>query len=424
VANEWYCEVAGRTYGPLGDQELMRMAGAGKLAPTDRVRLGKQGAWAQAASVRGLAFRSSATPPPLPPAAGVASQGQPVLAALRCPKCGGEKIALKPWTVSRLFAITFGACIISFAVMGLIIIAFVFAFPNALAGGNVDVIDRRSGRVIEHDVPSSGPAIIALVVGGVPVLLSFPVAVTVLTLTFRLPLEPRCETCQNAWSGRYGWPLLSGYSFIHVTKVILKSQLDIGKNKENVLVIRGRKNLLVICGAVILACLLLLAGVLVPFIMYGMNGPRHRGDDRRGKGAVVAKFSGLLEQLQSPEKQTRIRAAEALGEIDLQAVKAAIAAIRADPSRQMDAGVDLVDLGPEPRETALVALAPLLRDKDKEVCSAAAEAVRKIGPVAQGTVQRLVVQRLMQLRDSADPSLRARADEALRKIDPEFVPKD
>jgi hypothetical protein len=302
---------------------------------------------------------------------------------------------------------------ISFAVMGLVVIAFVFAFPNALAGSNVDVIDRRTGRVVEHDVPSSGPAIIALVVGGVPVVLSFPVAVTLLTLTFRLPLEPKCETCQNSWSGRYGWPLLSGHSFGAVTMAIFKLQMDLKK----------RENGLAFCGAAALAGLLLvLAGILV--LVISMNGPRHRGDDGRGKGAVVAKFSGLLAQLTSPEKQTRIEAAEALGEIDLQAVKAAIAALRADPSRQMDARVDLGELGAEPKETALVALAPLLRDKDKEVCSAAAEAVRKIGPVAERTVQRLVVQRLMQLRDSPDPSLRARADEALRKIDPEFVPKD
>ncbi len=51
---EWYCMIEGRVEGPVSDQGLRHLAGSGRLAPTDQVRRGGEGAWVAASRCRGL----------------------------------------------------------------------------------------------------------------------------------------------------------------------------------------------------------------------------------------------------------------------------------------------------------------------------------------------------------------------------------
>jgi hypothetical protein len=75
MADEWYCEIAGREVGPLSSQQLRTMAAKGQIWPNDRVRRGEQAPWLPAQNVKGLfspaaepaAPRAPAPPSPPPP---------------------------------------------------------------------------------------------------------------------------------------------------------------------------------------------------------------------------------------------------------------------------------------------------------------------------------------------------------------------
>ena len=54
MADEWYCEIAGREIGPLSSEQLRVMAAKGQILPSDCVRQGSQGSWILARQVRGL----------------------------------------------------------------------------------------------------------------------------------------------------------------------------------------------------------------------------------------------------------------------------------------------------------------------------------------------------------------------------------
>jgi hypothetical protein len=72
MADEWFCEIAGREIGPLSPQQLQTMAAKGQILPRDCVRQGAQGVWIPAQQVKGLfpqAPTSSTPSVPLAPAA-------------------------------------------------------------------------------------------------------------------------------------------------------------------------------------------------------------------------------------------------------------------------------------------------------------------------------------------------------------------
>ena len=54
MADEWYCEIAGREIGPLSSEQLRAMAAKGQILSNDCVRQGSQGAWILARQVKGL----------------------------------------------------------------------------------------------------------------------------------------------------------------------------------------------------------------------------------------------------------------------------------------------------------------------------------------------------------------------------------
>jgi hypothetical protein len=54
MADEWYCEIAGREIGPLSSEQLRVMAAKGQILPSDCVRQGSQGVWILARQVKGL----------------------------------------------------------------------------------------------------------------------------------------------------------------------------------------------------------------------------------------------------------------------------------------------------------------------------------------------------------------------------------
>jgi len=43
MADEWYCEIAGREIGPLSSEQLRAMAAKGQILSSDCVRQGAQG---------------------------------------------------------------------------------------------------------------------------------------------------------------------------------------------------------------------------------------------------------------------------------------------------------------------------------------------------------------------------------------------
>ena len=61
MPNEWFVEAGNQVHGPLSDQHLKQLANGGQVTPTSPVRLGINGDWAMASSVRGL------FPPAMPP---------------------------------------------------------------------------------------------------------------------------------------------------------------------------------------------------------------------------------------------------------------------------------------------------------------------------------------------------------------------
>ena len=61
MPNEWFVKAGYQVHGPLSDQHLKQLANGGQVTPTSPVRLGINGDWAMASSVRGL------FPPAMPP---------------------------------------------------------------------------------------------------------------------------------------------------------------------------------------------------------------------------------------------------------------------------------------------------------------------------------------------------------------------
>ena len=66
MESEWYLKVADKEVGPLAPRQLKAMADKGQISPYDPVRLGSDGRWVPASSVRGLlpAGGTSAEQPP------------------------------------------------------------------------------------------------------------------------------------------------------------------------------------------------------------------------------------------------------------------------------------------------------------------------------------------------------------------------
>ena len=85
MTNDWYCENDETTYGPMASQDLKRMAQAGKLKPTDRVKKSQAGKWVRASSVKGLTFKEIVeVVPALPPEQVAPTTGK------TCPSCGAK----------------------------------------------------------------------------------------------------------------------------------------------------------------------------------------------------------------------------------------------------------------------------------------------------------------------------------------------
>ena len=72
MAQQWFCQVKGKEYGPISAQTLQQWAQEGRLSPDDLVRL-DQGQWMSAKSLKGLIWPnvSPPTPPTPPPNEGV-----------------------------------------------------------------------------------------------------------------------------------------------------------------------------------------------------------------------------------------------------------------------------------------------------------------------------------------------------------------
>ena len=60
MARELFCEVMGQVLGPLDSADLRRMAKAGEITSTDKIRQGENGKWVEAAKVKGLFDGASA----------------------------------------------------------------------------------------------------------------------------------------------------------------------------------------------------------------------------------------------------------------------------------------------------------------------------------------------------------------------------
>ena len=54
MADDWFCEIAGRELGPLSSQQLKTMAAKGQILPSDCVRQGAAGKWVPSGQVKGL----------------------------------------------------------------------------------------------------------------------------------------------------------------------------------------------------------------------------------------------------------------------------------------------------------------------------------------------------------------------------------
>jgi hypothetical protein len=54
MANDWFCEIAGRELGPLSSHQLKTMAAKGQILPSDCVRQGAAGKWVPSGQVKGL----------------------------------------------------------------------------------------------------------------------------------------------------------------------------------------------------------------------------------------------------------------------------------------------------------------------------------------------------------------------------------
>ena len=62
MAQQWYCQISGKQYGPLSPQQLKQLAATGKLKPEDGVRRESDKKWAPASKVKGL-FADAAPQP-------------------------------------------------------------------------------------------------------------------------------------------------------------------------------------------------------------------------------------------------------------------------------------------------------------------------------------------------------------------------
>jgi len=54
MADDWFCEIAGRELGPLSSHQLKTMAAKGQILPSDCVRQGAAGKWVPSGQVKGL----------------------------------------------------------------------------------------------------------------------------------------------------------------------------------------------------------------------------------------------------------------------------------------------------------------------------------------------------------------------------------
>jgi hypothetical protein len=80
MADDWFCEIAGRELGPLSSHQLKTMAAKGQILPNDCVRQGAGGKWVPAGQLKGLFQpRQDATKTAAghQPAAAVSGEGAP-----------------------------------------------------------------------------------------------------------------------------------------------------------------------------------------------------------------------------------------------------------------------------------------------------------------------------------------------------------
>ena len=63
MAHQWFIEFGNQSQGPLTDSQLKTLADGGQVTPSTRIRLGVNGSWTTASSVKGL-FAAASVPPP------------------------------------------------------------------------------------------------------------------------------------------------------------------------------------------------------------------------------------------------------------------------------------------------------------------------------------------------------------------------
>jgi hypothetical protein len=63
MASDWYIQHGGKQYGPMSAANLKKLAAERKITPATQVRAGAEGAWVQAAQVKGLFTASTETAP-------------------------------------------------------------------------------------------------------------------------------------------------------------------------------------------------------------------------------------------------------------------------------------------------------------------------------------------------------------------------
>lgn len=99
MAQQWYCRISGKQYGPLSGQQLKKLATTGKLKPEDGVRRESDEKWAPAGKVKGLfsekpAAQATAEKPQAKSAAASTSSAKPASKPAKSaakPASGGKK---------------------------------------------------------------------------------------------------------------------------------------------------------------------------------------------------------------------------------------------------------------------------------------------------------------------------------------------
>jgi HEAT repeat protein len=161
-----------------------------------------------------------------------------------------------------------------------------------------------------------------------------------------------------------------------------------------------------------------LAGIL--FLAFGPKRTSKPSDEQADPAPMsILDVLALSEDLKSDDKETRAKAALALGKAGKEAraaLPALLEALRDEDEKIRDLVADALDQAGPPAKEDFPAISTALRDEDPDVRSYAVSALDELGEDAWGEIEQV-----RELTKDTDPNVRAAAEKTLARLEKEML---